>query len=90
MTYEQLLEMADNAGAVSKGLTQAQIDKVRTNLWMKGRTKADSCSICMEEFKSGSMYKQLPCKHEYHAECISEWLRSQKKCPICQKDVIAK
>ena len=88
MTYEQLLEMADNAGKVSKGLSQAEIDRIKAFMWIEGRTSSDSCSICMDKYLSGVKYKKLPCKHEYHSECINQWLKSQKKCPICSKEVV--
>jgi E3 ubiquitin-protein ligase DOA10 len=30
---------------------------------------------------------QLPCRHEFHAECMYKWLHcsSQGKCPLCSR-----
>lgn len=75
MTYEQLMELGENAGKVSLGLKQSQIDDIRTWTWIEGRTKQDTCTICMDKFKLGAKYKKLKCEHEYHSECVNEWLR---------------
>jgi hypothetical protein len=39
MTYEQLLELGDKMGTVSKGLTKEQIAKIPSKLWRPGVTK---------------------------------------------------
>jgi hypothetical protein len=33
------------------------------------------CSICMEDFKLNEEAKKLPCKHYFHTQCITEWLK---------------
>ena len=86
MTYEQLMELGENAGKVSKGLKKLQIDEIMTMTWIEGRTKQDTCTICMDRFKLGSKYKRLKCDHEYHSDCVSEWLQQSKQCPVCSRD----
>ena len=29
----------------------------------------------------------LPCKHCEHAECLDQWLKVSKCCPVCQAEV---
>ena len=87
MSYEQLLEMSDNAGKVSRGLAKGQIDAIKAFMWIEGRTEYDSCTICMERYVNGTKCKRLPCKHDYHAECVNKWLETAKKCPVCSKEV---
>ncbi|KAI8583869.1 hypothetical protein K450DRAFT_220347 [Umbelopsis ramanniana AG] len=45
------------------------------------------CSICMEPL-SGLPLAALPCKHVYHNDCITTWIRSSAaavpKCPVCR------
>ena len=46
------------------------------------------CSICLEDIKKNEEIKKLNCNHEFHIECLKEWLcRQNIKCPICRFDV---
>ena len=31
-----------------------------------------------------SQVRTLPCLHTFHAECVEEWLKKKKVCPLCQ------
>lgn len=54
MTYEELLQLEDRNGKVSKGLTPAQIRGIKEQTWMKkGDTSEDACSICFDNFERG-------------------------------------
>lgn len=33
------------------------------------------CSVCKEPAEEGQKYRILPCKHEFHEECILLWLK---------------
>lgn len=37
------------------------------------------CSICLEDYVEGDNLRTLPCKHEFHADCVDAWLTSHKK-----------
>lgn len=37
-----------------------------------------SCVICLMDFNSGDRLITLPCSHQYHSKCVSEWLKSRK------------
>lgn len=44
------------------------------------------CVVCTEPVKG--LYAELqPCKHSFHAPCISAWLRVKLSCPTCTKGV---
>ncbi|CAA2999897.1 RING-finger ubiquitin ligase [Olea europaea subsp. europaea] len=45
------------------------------------------CPICLEEFRMGNEVRGLPCAHNFHVECIDEWLRLNVKCPRCRCSV---
>lgn len=46
------------------------------------------CVICLESFVEDEEVLQLPCKHLYHAPCVTRWLVERKRiCPICKRDV---
>ena len=47
------------------------------------QTECDcQCSICLDETKE-ALVGRLDCKHEFHKECITEWSKKSKKCPLC-------
>ena len=50
----------------------------------KGLSPPD-CSICTFEIKDKAI--QLKCKHLFHKECVVEWLKINKICPVCRKDI---
>eukprot|EP00350_Pseudokeronopsis_sp_OXSARD2_P009480 CAMPEP_0170562620 /NCGR_PEP_ID=MMETSP0211-20121228/61567_1 /TAXON_ID=311385 /ORGANISM="Pseudokeronopsis sp., Strain OXSARD2" /LENGTH=73 /DNA_ID=CAMNT_0010879729 /DNA_START=291 /DNA_END=509 /DNA_ORIENTATION=- len=73
MSYEQLLELGDRLGKVSKGLSQKQISKFPAKVWRPGVTSTNECAICYEEFVIKQIIKKMPlCGHEYHDSCIGK------------------
>jgi len=64
--------------AESKGSTQMQVDQ-------------DVCPICNDlvspTHKSPAFYEVLPCKHQFHAECMKDWCDKYGCCPTCNADV---
>lgn len=50
-------------------------------------TDCSECPICLEEFHVGNEVRGLPCAHNFHVECIDEWLRLNVKCPRCRCSV---
>mmetsp|Transcript_1877 Transcript_1877/g.1587 ORF Transcript_1877/g.1587 Transcript_1877/m.1587 type:complete len:450 (+) Transcript_1877:38-1387(+) len=51
---------------------------------------APSCAICMQDYKVDDELRILPCKHEFHCECVDKWLPMKKICPLCRHDVTKK
>ena len=48
-----------------------------------------TCTICFDDFKLNEEIIQLECNHNYHIECIKEWLcNNSNKCPLCKKDAL--
>lgn len=50
----------------------------------------ESCTICMEEFNingdgDGTVeVLVMPCGHEFHQQCIVQWLQTSHVCPLCR------
>ena len=89
MTYEQLLELEENVGSVSKGLTKNQIKKIPKVIYNKYRfsDEDNKCVVCQYEFKNGEEVTQLPCGHLFHSDCVDTWLSKNKVCPMCHKEI---
>jgi len=50
--------------------------------------KENKCSICLEEYIENNDIIKLNCDHQYHKECIKEWLKINNNCPHCRKNII--
>jgi E3 ubiquitin-protein ligase RNF13 len=37
------------------------------------------CAICLEDYIDDDQVRIMPCKHEFHIECIDPWLTKRKK-----------
>jgi hypothetical protein len=43
----------------------------------------DSCTICLEELLANEK-KTTPCRHDFHLQCILNWLNEKGDCPLCR------
>lgn len=87
MTYEELLELEEKIGSVSKGLSKEKINSIQVVKFRKNDYPEDKCIVCQYEFKEWEKVKLLKCKHCFHPECIDQWLMNQKVCPFCKEEV---
>jgi len=46
--------------------------------------QAKACTICLEDFKTNSEVRTLPCLHGFHRSCVDKWLKRQGDCPNCK------
>lgn len=53
---------------------------------LKGESKTE-CTICLDEMKVGDEAVFLPCKHWFHDECVTLWLKEHNTCPICRTPI---
>ncbi|GAW14340.1 hypothetical protein ANO14919_037410 [Xylariales sp. No.14919] len=51
---------------------------------MLGPELKGECTICIDEVKVGDEVVVLPCKHWFHEECASLWLKQHNSCPVCR------
>ena len=43
------------------------------------------CIICFENYLDNEIIKKLPCNHDYHLDCLSNWMLNKcGNCPICK------
>ena len=93
MSYEQLLAIGEANGAVSKGASAKSLFSVLTTCRLcdvPGARVDEQCSVCRDEFADTCCeVTVLPCKHYFHGECITPWLKVNRACPLCFQDVVA-
>tara|TARA_B100000575_G_scaffold197010_1_gene159330 strand:- start:5 stop:538 length:534 start_codon:yes stop_codon:yes gene_type:complete len=67
---------------------EINVDNLNT-LLLCNELPDESCSICLEDFKTGDNIKKLNCTHIFHKECLEPWLNSNNRnCPMCRTDII--
>jgi len=89
MTYEELLELEEKMGKVSRGFTKHQIDSIPIEKFIQtSPSNQKTCSVCHDDFQNNEKVKKLNCNHFYHNNCIDQWLAKEKKCPLCMTDVV--
>jgi hypothetical protein len=86
MSYESLLELED----VKVGLTEKQMKQCTTVIHHPYASHDTNCSICLCELSSSeeaTIRRIENCGHEYHEQCLFQWLKDHKKCPLCNEDL---
>lgn len=52
-----------------------------------GRLYHGECPICLGEFGAEDEIKVPLCGHPFHEDCLGRWLRRQRTCALCRRDV---
>ncbi|CAN1255006.1 E3 ubiquitin ligase BIG BROTHER-related [Linum perenne] len=90
LSYEELLALGEVVGTESRGLSADTIANLPSVNYKTGSNQSgtsDSCVICRLDFEDEEAVTVLSCKHSYHAECINNWLKINKVCPVCSTEV---
>lgn len=85
----QLMEQTagSNApGPASEAAIQA-LPKKQVDQEMLGSDGKAECSICMDNVTIGDEVTVLPCKHWFHGECVTSWLKEHDTCPHCRQGI---
>ncbi|CAG8550282.1 11218_t:CDS:2 [Paraglomus brasilianum] len=46
------------------------------------------CSICLSSYEEDEELRHLWCGHHFHKDCVDEWLRLNRRCPMCRLDIV--
>ncbi|XP_022139135.1 E3 ubiquitin ligase BIG BROTHER-related [Momordica charantia] len=90
LSYEELLALGEVVGTESRGLSADTIASLPSINFKSGSGQTgsnDSCVICRLDFEDDETLTVLSCKHSYHSECINNWLKINKVCPVCSAEV---
>lgn len=48
----------------------------------------NNCIICYEDYKiNEKVYEIKKCNHNFHKNCINQWLNEKEVCPICRINI---
>ncbi|KAH0720864.1 hypothetical protein KY290_005882 [Solanum tuberosum] len=83
----------DDDGDVLKYLkirTHHVVDKddIDTEVVEVAEVESDICSICLSVYEHEENIGALQCGHEYHTDCIKQWLLRKNDCPMCRASIL--
>lgn len=90
LSYEELIALGEVVGTETRGLSADTIASLPSMNYKAEITKDgynDSCVICRLDYENDETLTVLSCKHSYHPDCINNWLRINKVCPVCSVEV---
>ncbi|KAH7421933.1 hypothetical protein KP509_13G082000 [Ceratopteris richardii] len=61
-----------------------KVEGLNLDTEIKERDEELTCSVCLEQVSDGELVRSLPCLHQFHSNCIDQWLRQQATCPVCK------
>lgn len=74
----------------TRGISQENLDKLPSFKFENKNSLGDDeclCSICYGEYTEGETIRTLPCIHNFHLDCVDEWLKRKATCPLCKGKV---
>lgn len=60
------------------------VNQLQSTEYHQNECIEDVCSICLDQFEEGTKIIILPCKHAFHPDCLSPWLKIHSECPSCR------
>ncbi|XP_019436945.1 PREDICTED: probable E3 ubiquitin-protein ligase RHG1A isoform X2 [Lupinus angustifolius] len=93
MSYEELLALEERIGNVCVGLSEETVLKhlkqKKYSVEAGSQHEAEPCCICQEEYKDRDNMGSLNCGHDFHMDCVKQWLMRKNLCPICKTTGLA-
>ncbi|OVA14473.1 zinc finger protein [Macleaya cordata] len=101
MPYEELLALGEMIGMEKSGLSEETIlSNMKTRIHVASETSShwneprdvdketEICIVCQAEYENQEKIGTLDCGHEYHVDCIKQWLLEKNVCPICKRPAL--
>jgi len=51
---------------------------------VEGEGGGSECAVCLKSAEEGEEMCRLPCRHEFHSDCVTAWLCKASTCPVCR------
>eukprot|EP00755_Sulcionema_specki_P022890 Sspe_Gene.77586::Locus_48488_Transcript_1_1_Confidence_1.000_Length_1150::g.77586::m.77586 len=81
--YELLLRLSEDD--VSRGASADQLERL-VDVPKEVVEEAGDCLICLDPLTNAPA-TLLPCSHFFHSECVRNWLKNEKVCPSCKREL---
>jgi hypothetical protein len=99
LSYETLLRLGERMGdvkserwAMKAKQEIAKLKKVNFTADMaRGKDENDcavKCLICQFQYEEGDVVAVLPCGHNFHHDCVDQWLLTKDHCPYCRQSIV--
>ncbi|KAF9406853.1 hypothetical protein BGZ94_002927 [Podila epigama] len=79
------------AAGMTRTATKPMIDNLgstpMTEDLFGGDPEEATCAICLGDYRPEEEIRFLPCQHHFHLDCIDQWLKTDKSCPLCKHDI---
>jgi hypothetical protein len=60
--------------------------KIKLTQVVNESIKDDVCVICLLQLcEENNAVVELNCVHQFHSDCIQQWLNHKRECPLCKK-----
>ena len=60
------------------------LEKIKIDEKNIDKFKDITCNVCLNNLAINDEITILECKHEFHLNCILEWLKIRNTCPVCR------
>ncbi|XP_077571650.1 RING finger protein 215 [Stigmatopora nigra] len=82
----------DNVEPLPKQDILKTMSSLQTKMYQRAKVRhgetADNCVVCLEAYRPNQRLRVLPCRHEYHQECVDPWLLLRHTCPLCKRSIL--
>ena len=99
--YEELSALSERIGDVSRGVPTATVEQNSFTFDYEPPAAGSElaaqaandvtlarCSVCLCDLERGECCRRLPCLHMFHKDCIDDWLKRNRSCPVCKTDIV--
>ncbi|XP_057688539.1 RING finger protein 215 isoform X3 [Corythoichthys intestinalis] len=84
-------QLHDNMESFPKQDVLKTMSSLQTKMYQMPKVRhdeTDNCAVCLEPFHQNQRLRVLPCRHEYHQECVDPWLLLRHTCPLCKRSIL--
>ncbi|KAF9143429.1 hypothetical protein BGX30_000495 [Mortierella sp. GBA39] len=82
-----ITSFAEGENKRTRDSTAVELDQLSPREIEEKDRISSSCSICLCEYEDLDELRHLPCDHYFHQECVDEWLKLKRTCPLCLFDI---